>query len=300
MKDTPSAHKLSTLIQSYIERRIKSGESRAVTDCRRIALRRLLEAVGDCEPASVTRRQMKAWQTDLLGLGLSHATVNHQMSYASAFFRDLEESELIEANPCHGIRVLRVPRGRETYLTPEEVRRLLDAADPWFRDILTLALHTGVRKGNLCQSLKADVDLDRAILTIPLTKNGDIHHAPLDSEALEVVRRLVAGNHHEYLLSGPEGKPLAGGRSAQGYRNGLLGGAWERTVRAAGLEEVRGEKLVFHSLRHVFCSTLASCGVLIEERALLAGHRRIEMQRRYTHFEPGFLADSIRKLEGVW
>ena len=60
---------------------------------------------------------------------------------------------------------------------------------------------------------------------------------------------------------------------------------WDIALEQAKISVVddKGEKLVFHSLRHTFCSTLANAGAELHEIATLAGHKSIQTTMRYTH-----------------
>jgi len=69
---------------------------------------------------------------------------------------------------------------------------------------------------------------------------------------------------------------------------------WKEALERAGIEIVngKGEKLVFHSLRHTFCSTLANTGAELHEIASLAGHKSMQTTIRYIHL-------SQKKLESI-
>jgi integrase len=141
---------------------------------------------------------------------------------------------------------------RERFVTPEELPRLFDAIDASddvrIADYLRLALLTGARKTALLRMRFADVDLERAVWTIPPTdsKNGRSIHVPLVAEAVEVIRsRKVAAGGRQYVFPGRHGdghlmdprKPLAA------------------VFAAAGFEDVR-----LHDLRRTFGSWQAANG----------------------------------------
>jgi len=57
--------------------------------------------------------------------------------------------------------------------------------------------------------------------------------------------------------------------------------------------------LVFHSLRHTFCSTLANVGAQLQEIASLAGHKSIQTTMRYTHLDNKRLSTVVSKTFGM-
>lgn len=75
---------------------------------------------------------------------------------------------------------------------------------------------------------------------------------------------------------------------------------WDIALKQAGIEVIdkKGEKIVFHSLRHTFCSTLANQGVNVNEIAALAGHKSLQTTMRYTHPHNQRLASVVHNAFG--
>lgn len=85
---------------------------------------------------------------------------------------------------------------------PADVRRLIDAADPWFRAWLLIAAYTGARGGEVCALQWRDVDLDGGTVMIRhnLTRTGTLkdtktgakgqRRVPLDDDALDALKGL--------------------------------------------------------------------------------------------------------------
>ena len=162
-----------------------------------------------------------------------------------------EDFDFVGGNPVRMVK----PFGeqeRERFVTPEELPRLFDAIDaaPDVRiaDFLRLALLTGARKSSILRMRFADVDLARAVWTIPAndSKNKTPVHVPLVSEAIEVIRsRLFAAGGREFVFPGRYGKgPLVDVRKPIAA-----------VFKAAGFEDVR-----LHDLRRTFGSWQAMGG----------------------------------------
>lgn len=162
-----------------------------------------------------------------------------------------EDFDFAGGNPVRKVK----PFGeqeRERFVTPEELPRLFDAIDAAedvrIADFLRLALLTGARKSSILRMRFADVDLARAVWTIPPSDSKNKHaiHVPLVAEAVEVIRsRLVASNGHEFVFPGRYGK-----------------GHWtdpkkplKAVFDAAGFKDVR-----LHDLRRTFGSWQAANG----------------------------------------
>lgn len=163
----------------------------------------------------------------------------------------VEDFDFAGGNPVRKVKPF-AEQERERFVTPEELPRLFDAIDAAedvrIADFLRLALLTGARKSSILRMRFADVDLARAVWTIPASdsKNGSPVHVPLVPEAVEVIRsRLVAAGGREYVFPGRHGKgPLIDVRKPIG-----------EVFKAAGFSDVR-----LHDLRRTFGSWQAMGG----------------------------------------
>jgi integrase len=176
---------------------------------------------------------------------------------------------------------------RERFVTPEELPRLFDAIDGAedvrIADFLRLALLTGARKGALLRMRYADVDLARAVWTIPASdsKNGAVVHVPLVAEAVEVIRaRLVAAGGREYVFPGRHGKGFLSDPTKP------IG----KVFTAAGLEGVR-----LHDLRRTFGSWQAANGSseLLIGKSL--GHRNTAATKVYARLTLDPVRQSVER-----
>ena len=79
-------------------------------------------------------------------------------------------------NPVRMIRRPSPPRGRDRRLNGDEEQRLLEAADagrsPHMRPLIVLAIETAMRQGELLSLTWDDIDLDKRVAHLELTKNG--------------------------------------------------------------------------------------------------------------------------------
>jgi integrase len=80
--------------------------------------------------------------------------------------------EIISSNPAYRIKTAKPPAGRVRYLQPGEVRALLFACAPWC-PIVGIAVTTGMRRGEILNLRRLDVDLEGGRVLLPQTKNGD-------------------------------------------------------------------------------------------------------------------------------
>ena len=220
--------------------------------------------------------------------GVSPQTTNRFKANLSSVFEFGKDKYHLKMNPCRFIKSKPEGKGRKRYLSIDEQHRLLEAAthSSWnkFYLLVLMAITTGARRGELEKLRWYDVDWDKAQAHCKDTKNGTdktLHLIESVFSELKVLREIGAGLifGHSSLSSRP-----------YDFRNELTA-ALERAK--IDLFNDKGEKLVFHSLRHTFCSTLANTGAELHEIASLAGHKSIQTTMRYTHLNNKRLASVV-------
>ena len=220
--------------------------------------------------------------------GVSAATRRHRMRHLRAFFRWCVEDRLCDDSPLDGLKLPKGDRPHPSFLTPEDVERLvahLEATGAtWLRDAVLVALCTGLRRGEACALRWSGVDLTPGRETITIrsgrfgfqTKSGHDVVRPLLGDALSVVCRLAESR--EASTERSDGPVL------RGTRGGALGGhhvsrRFKAAARAAGLPS----HVHFHSLRHTCATWLVRSGAPLPVVAKMLGHSSVQVTQIYTH-----------------
>jgi integrase len=121
-----------------------------------------------------------------------------------------------------------------------------------------LAIETGMRAGEIRTLDVADIDLDKGIARLTLTKNGDDREVPLSQRARELVR----------LLQRPEGPLLP-------MSAGVMDATFRKLKRKAGITDLH-----FHDSR-AEAATRLSKKVDVLTLARILGHRDIKSLMTY-------------------
>jgi integrase len=174
---------------------------------------------------------------------------------------------------------------RARYLTVAEARRLLNASDPDFRQMVQAALQTGARYGELTRLEVRDFNPDAGTLAIRQSKGGKPRHVILTEEGAAFFLQVCAGRDGtETMLLRASGGPWL--RAHQGRP---MAEACERAKIAPPIG--------FHGLRHTWASLATMSGLPLMIVARNLGHRDTKMaERHYSHLAPGYVADQIRAL----
>jgi integrase len=176
---------------------------------------------------------------------------------------------------------------RLRYLSDHESRRLTNACPPDFRALVTAALLTGCRYGEITAMTGEDFNSDAGTVRVRTSKSGKPRHVVLTQEGRDFVAGLAAGKPgNARLFLRANGKPW--GKSEQ-----------QRPL-AAACDGARIEPAVsFHGLRHTYASRLAMRGVPLAVIAAQLGHSDTRMvEKHYGHMSPSYLAETVRAAFG--
>ena len=136
---------------------------------------------------------------------------NRARAALSAFYAWAISQGLAQANPVVGTVRAGLERPRERVLSAEEIRALWRAAgtDDHGR-IVKLLLLTGQRRGEVAGLASGELDLDRAVWSLPAgrTKNGLPHDVPLSTQAVALLETTPRRAGRD-LLFGQAAGPFA-------------------------------------------------------------------------------------------
>jgi integrase len=100
------------------------------------------------------------------------STVNRDLATIKTLFNKAVEWGKLEESPARKVKFLREPEGRLRYLEKEEIQKLLFNSSDRIRPIITLAVFTGMRRGEILKLKWYDIDFQRGIIYLLDTKNG--------------------------------------------------------------------------------------------------------------------------------
>lgn len=237
------------------------------------------------------------------------ATVTRYLAALSHVYTiAVREWQWVNDNPLAKVTKPKEPRGRVRYLSDDETlpsgeliegerTRLLKACNespnPDLYIAVVLALSTGVRKMELMGLRWRQVDLNRGLITLEDTKNGERRALPLAGHALDLMQARAKVRRLDSDLVFPDPKDLEK-RQRDGSRVVRpvdLRVTWEAALEAAGIEDFR-----WHDLRHSAASYLAMTGASLAEIAEVLGHKTLAMVKRYSHLSDAHVARVVAKM----
>ena len=155
--------------------------------------RRIVSLWGKLKISEISREDIQEFQGGLIAEGLKPGSVNRYMALVKFIFSLAEKWEAIEKSPARGISKLADNNHKERYLSHDETTRLLaelkSCNSEVVLDIIEFLILTGARKGEALQMQWVDIDFERQIWTVPLSKSGKPRYIPLSGAAMAVLER---------------------------------------------------------------------------------------------------------------
>jgi len=199
---------------------------------------------------------------------VSPASVNREWNLLrSVFSIARREWGWLVDNPMKDVKRPEATRARERRVSASEVQALVVASGYAFAPVIhahrvvlafELAIETGMRAGEIRTLDVADIDLDKGIARLTMTKNGDDREVPLSQRARELVR----------LLQRPDGPLLP-------MSAGVMDATFRKLKRKAGITDLH-----FHDSR-AEAATRLSKKVDVLTLARILGHRDIKSLMTY-------------------
>ncbi len=197
-------------------------------------------------------------------------TVIRELAYFSSIINHArKEWEIHIDNPIPLVRKPETPPSRTRTLSEDEKLRLLEVMKPrtkkcnhWMIPIVSFALETAMRQGEILSLKWSDIDLIKRTAHLETTKNGDRRTVPLSTRAVQILQQLP--------------------RSIDGKVFQIQKANLHKHF-TNGCKRAEIKDLHFHDLRHTAITNMADKFNNILELSAVTGHRQLSMLKRYYH-----------------
>jgi integrase len=239
---------------------------------------------------SITRASMAAYIKARREAGLADSSISRELKIlraaVAAWKRDHDADDL----PALPHDRLAHPPGRVRWLTQEQADALIAAAHqtkaPHLADFIRLALHTGMRSGEMLGLEWSRVDLRQNLIYLETQKNGKRGSVPLNGTGRQALlnRARFRAEHcpaAAHVFCNKQGKPIM--RLRTGFAEACA---------LAGITDFR-----IHDLRHTCAAWLVQAGVPLLDVSNLLRHASIVMTQRYAHLAPSSARYAVARLD---
>jgi len=215
------------------------------------------------------------------------ATVNRELQLLSRIFTLAMRNKEVRSNPCAEVEQFKGEVRRNRYLLPGEEERLmaeLSGRRSHLQIIVSIALNTGMRRGEILRLRKQDVDFHRGLIHVTQTKTDEDRDVPMNDMLMNELMAHCANLPTDYLFVWPRtGKPIDEIKTS-----------FTRACEKAGIEDLR-----FHDLRHTAATRMAEAGVDPFTIAEILGHKNITTTARYSHATANAKRRAVAVLEAA-
>lgn len=254
------------------------------------ALEIIKRHVGDVPAAAFSVDMVLHYVQDRRRQEAGDSTINSDLSYLSSAVKYARNSLRLDIAPeaikeargaLSDSGMMTTSRERDRRPSEHELQLLREYFDQHctvpMNDIIEFAIHSGMRRGEICSIRWGDLDESKKTMIIrnrkhPTKKYSNDQEVPLLNGSFALVQKQSRVDERIF--------PFA----AQS-----VSAAFIRGCKATGIKDLR-----FHDLRHHALSILFEQGYKIQEVAIVSGHSSWDMLKRYTHIKPESLHREVR------
>jgi integrase len=290
----PEFHTVKDLLNWYMTE-IPSVQAKKGYYRKTVACGHLVQHIGDRSVGDMEEIVQEAYRQVRKSEGAASKTIDVEIATLGAAYNTARRSKKIPAEFVPGrMLILKETNPRRT-VTEAEFQKLLDAADPDFRDVLVCGYESAMRSSEICGLTAGQVKLnihhisgatvDFIDLGIFDTKTKARRTVPVSAGLKEILERRLVG-------LGPEDRVFTDkGRRLSKFN---VSDKMEALCTKAGvpygdkLLNAKGEKagIVFHSLRHTRTSKWVEGGFSDEVIRRATGHRSLQAYQTYVKLDP--------------
>lgn len=245
--------------------------------------------------------------------GLAQGTVKKIFSLVQNAFKAAIRKELILKNPFDLLDPASKPKEgkpKVDYWTKEEVQTFFERLDHRLSILFTLAIYTGMRRGEIFGLRWSDIDFDNSMISIRQTlkprkrikvggKNSNASRSiPLSDVVVSELKKhrtkiiqekwdaKESYQDNDLVVCHPDGEPI----SLNNFHK-----FWVRILNKTNMRHIR-----FHDLRHTFASLMLTAGVHAKVVQEIMGHSSIKVTLDlYSHLIPSMQRSAVNVLDDI-
>jgi len=275
---------LNDLAQLYFSDMHVKKPGRVTTDRQSKYDKHFKEGLGLSDPKHITKRDAEKLMQEL-GKQYAAQTINSTIELASTVINyAIKQGNYTGINPFHGIDKMPVHNDRLRYLTPDEVRILLDAVsfDKSLYLFTTLLVTTGARLAAVGNLQVKNINLQTGTITLRDEKSGGNYTGFIKDNLKPILTAHISGLKPSDYVFGNDGVKLKDIKKLQRPLQRILNRLFNTGLDAKDREH----RVVIHTLRHTFGSLLAIKGTPIYTIQKLMHHKDIKQTMRYAKLAP--------------
>jgi len=244
---------------------------------------------------------------NMIAIHVSAKTVNHDLKAVKSFFKSARADDVIPEDPAASVKSVQqqAASAKKRAFTLDELRIVLDIADPEWKCMILFGLYTGQRLADVATLRWNNVDLAKDEIRFTTRKTGKSMILPIAKPLRQYLDALPPPDD----LASPL-HPRASEAVKRQSKSGALSRCFIELLARAGLREKQSHRsrdigrssrreagaLSFHSLRRTATTLLHEAGVPAAVVQSLIGHDSEEMHQLYIAVGKDALASAAATL----
>ena len=226
---------------------------------------------------------IRQWIVELVNSGISNRTINRKVSSLSTYYKFMQKTQTIEANPLKKHKALKVGKKVQLPFSEDELKQVLensievnDFESARDKLIIELFYATGIRRIELVNIKLSDINFSKKQLKV-LGKRNKERYIPLIDSLMACVEKYIDYRKDLPLIKDSDALFLT--------KKGLK--VYEmlvyRIINKYFSEASSKAKCSPHVLRHSFATHLLNEGADLNAVKELLGHTSLAATQVYTH-----------------
>ncbi len=243
----------------------------------RLKIRQFMQSENINFLSQIDSPRVESYLTKRKQSGKEKATLRADLVAVKGFINWCYRNNLLPVNPISTVKGPSIEKKSPSFLSTEQVKKLLSVTHGDLYTMIIISLYTGIRRSELLRLKWEDFDWKNARLTVPVAKSGKFRVIPFNPK----LKSLVS----------PNNTPKSG--NVFKYKN-ILRSPYAKALKEAGITLPRNER--WHILRHTYASHLIMSGAPLVTVSNLLGHASIQTTMIYTHLSDKHLEEAGRSL----
>lgn len=243
--------------------------------------------------------EIENYQTERMETGKAASTVDKEILYAKAMITKAFDNDMIDGKPLKAFRRIKklLKAGsnvRDQLVSLEQYTKLIENASAHYQPVLTIAIHTGMRMGEIKNLKWSYIEKKDLMIRLPkeVVKEGKPKSIPINHHVKTVLDALPHALHHDFVIT-YRGMPMNGKSS--------LKKQFPEICRKANIPYGRKVKggITFHDIRRTFKTNMVTAGVDKVYRDAILGHMLTGMDAHYIVLTDSVLRKSMDRYT-IW
>ncbi|MDA0658602.1 MAG: tyrosine-type recombinase/integrase [Planctomycetota bacterium] len=304
---------LAVYLQHWLENVVKLNRAARTHEEYEMAVRLyIVPYIGHRKLAKLSAQDLESWQASLVKKGHSDHCRMRAIRVLRAALNSAIRNQVIQFNPVSAIAKPKVVSREVQPLEVDQCERLFAEAETnRLGDIVTLAVMTGLRLGELLALEWNDINLAEGVLSVRRTLVETNSGLSLKEPKSRAGRRVITlGRPAIEALRNRRRKAIEEGMDPKAIpvvfpntigthqtRSGLSNYTWYVMRDAAGI----GKDVRFHDLRHSHASFMIAAGIHIKVIQERLGHSTFKLTAdTYSHLLQSAQADAVERVDELF